>query len=104
MRTDVRGPVFVMGLPTNGDSGPVAAWIVAANWALAARRALGDPLFVSPEGAMDPEEALARATSRTLAPRIRGGWRHRMPEAAITALKDARDLVRARRFARRVAQ
>jgi glycosyltransferase involved in cell wall biosynthesis len=95
-----RGVLFVMPAPSAGESGPVAVWITAANWARAARKVWGDAWIMTPEGTFGPENALSRASGPALAPRQRGRWRRHVPEALVTAVKDVRELRRARAFRR----
>jgi glycosyltransferase involved in cell wall biosynthesis len=95
-----RGVLFVMPAHSAGEWGPVAVWITAANWARAARKLWGNAWIMTPEGTFGPENALYRASRPALAPRQRGRWRRHVPEALVTAVKDVRELRRARDFRR----
>ena len=93
-----RGVVFILGTGTEGQQGPVAAWLSTAAWASAAERLWGHAWIVTPEGDFSP--ALARAAGA--APALRSGpsadVRHRLPLTAKTLAKDARRLRNGWRF------
>jgi len=103
MRTEDRRALFVMTVPSSGDSGPIAHWIIAASWAAAARRVLGEAWVLSPEGVFSPEEASRQGSRSALAPRAPRWWRGAIPPSVEIAIKDARELARARRLRRNLA-
>lgn len=80
-------------------AGPVAAWITASGWALAARKRWGEAWMLTPDGLLTPEQAVARASRPELAPAARPCWWRRMPASAVQALKDVRAWREARRSA-----
>jgi glycosyltransferase involved in cell wall biosynthesis len=98
MRPDRHGALFVMPTPSAGQSGPVAVWITAAGWAAAAKRAWGNAWILTPHGVLSPEEATMLASRPSLAPSIGRRWRGQVPRSLRTAAKDARQVLRARRF------
>lgn len=100
MRTEGHSALFVMTVPAHGDSGPVAYWIVAASLAAAAQRVIGDALILSPEGTFSPEEASRRGSRPSLAPRVQRRWRDAVPPSVEMAIKDVREVARARRLRR----
>jgi glycosyltransferase involved in cell wall biosynthesis len=91
-----RGAILVLPTVTVGQQGPVAAWVSAAGWASAFRRLLGEVWIVTPEGLMAPDDLRRRASSVASTPST--GWQRRIPVVAKTAVKDAREWRRARRF------
>jgi glycosyltransferase involved in cell wall biosynthesis len=99
-----EGVIFISQVPTAGDSGPVAQWILTASWAAAARAVWGKSWILTPEGVFAPEEALRHASRQTLQSRPARWWRPYAPEVAITAYKDLRDARRALRFRRAIKQ
>jgi len=92
-----RGAILVLPTVAAGQQGPVAAWVSTAGWADALARSLGESWIVTPEGVVPAERARARASLPALAPPGSGRGR-RVPTVVKTAVKDARDLRRARRF------
>src|SRR2546428_9389509 len=97
-----RGAVFVMPVSLTGNSGPVAVWITAAHWAMASEPVWGTPQLLSPDGELTADEALHRASGSVRAADPHGAWRSHVPEVAVTAYKDIRDLTRSRTFRHRV--
>lgn len=96
-RADSTAAVFVVPNVADRQQGPVAAWVSTAGWTDAARRVLGDAWIATSAGLIDPDEARRRASlpALTTAPR---SWRRRIPTELKTAVKDAREWRRARRF------
>jgi hypothetical protein len=90
--------VFVLPTSTAGQQGPVAAWLSTAGWAGGAAQLLGTAWVVTPDGVFGPEEAHDRAARPSLRPRERT-TAQRLPTVVKTAVKDLRELARARRFA-----
>jgi hypothetical protein len=70
-----EGVIFISQVPTAGDSGPVAQWILTASWAAAARAVWGKSWILTPEGVFAPEEALRHASRQTLQSRPARWWR-----------------------------
>ena len=93
-----RGAVFVLPTLTTGQQGPVAALVSTAGWASAAQRVLGASWIVTPSGVITPSDARTRASERRLASPTTPSWRRIVPVEAKTALKDFRELRRARTF------
>lgn len=98
MKGSDQAAVFVLGVTTSGQQGPVGAWLGAAGWAAAARSLLGDAWIVTPEGAFTPEQARARATHTGLAVPTEEPFHRRVPVLGQTAAKDVREFVRGQRF------
>jgi glycosyltransferase involved in cell wall biosynthesis len=96
--THPRGAVFVLPTLTAGEQGPVAAFVSTAGWAGAARRVLGESWIVTPSGVVTTHEARRRASETSLASPTTPGWRRMVPVVAKTAVKDLRELRRARSF------
>ncbi|MEO6629693.1 MAG: glycosyltransferase [Aquihabitans sp.] len=90
--------VFVLPSTASGQQGPVAALLSSAGWTAAARRVLGDAWLVTPDGVMEPADARSQGTAGHLASRSRSGLVSRVPDVAKTAIKDVRQISRARRF------
>ena len=90
--------IFVLPSTTEGQQGPVAAWVSTAGWASAAERVLGEVWIATPSGLLDPEEAARRGSESHLSSDTASRWRRRLPTVAKTAVKDARQWRRARRF------
>ncbi len=93
-----RGAIVVLPTVTAGQQGPVAALVSAAGWASGLRRLLGQVWIVTPEGVVSPDELRRRASDARLAPTPSAAWHHRIPVVVKTAVKDAREWRRARRF------
>ena len=98
MSTKRNAAVFVLGVTTSGQQGPVGAWLSAAGWAAAARSLLGEAWIVTPEGAFTPEQARARATHTGLAVPAEEPFHRKVPLLGRTAAKDVREFVRGQRF------
>lgn len=96
------GVIFVSQVPTSGDSGPVALWITCGSWATAAQSIWGRAWILTPEGSFTPEEALLHASRHGLTSNPTRWWRPSIPEVAITAYKDVRELARALKFRRAI--
>jgi glycosyltransferase involved in cell wall biosynthesis len=93
------GAVFVLpSAITTGIRGPVASWVSTAGWACAANRVLGESWLATPRGLVDPDDARRQASD----PRLTAGpsttWRRHVPVTAKRAIKDVRELLRARKF------
>jgi glycosyltransferase involved in cell wall biosynthesis len=93
-----RGAIVVLPTVTAGQQGPVAALVSAAGWASGLRRLLGEAWIVTPDGVVSSDELRRRASAAELAPNPSAAWRHRIPVVVKTAVKDAREWRRARRF------
>jgi glycosyltransferase involved in cell wall biosynthesis len=95
-------PLFVCPVRRSGQRGPVAPWITMASWARAAAARHGDARLLTTEGALTPDDALARATRSTppVDPPAPPVWRRAVPEPVITLAKDARRIGQNRDFAR----
>ena len=94
----MSGAIFVMAGPVTRQRGPVAALVSTAGWAQAAQRVLGRSWIVTAGGVIDPSQARARGASPPRA-RVRApGMRRALPTIVKTAVKDSRQLRRARGF------
>lgn len=90
--------MFVLPTLTAGQQGPVAALVSTAGWTSAAARVLGAAWIVTPSGVITVSEARGRASETNLTSSATPGWRRMVPVGAKTALKDLRELRRARAF------
>lgn len=104
--------VFVLPQPAIGQLGPVAAYLSTGGWAEAAARVLGMAWIVTPWGILEPAEVLRRGagprprrapsavppTVTTGRARAGAALRRHAPTVVKTAVKDVRQLGRARRF------
>jgi glycosyltransferase involved in cell wall biosynthesis len=93
-----RGAIVVLPTTAAGQQGPVAALVSAAGWASGLRRLLGHVWIVTPDGLLSSDDLRQRASEATLAPAAERDWSRRAPVVAKTAVKDAREWRRARRF------
>lgn len=93
-----RGVVLALPTSTSEQHGPVAGWVSTAGWASALRRVVGSAWIVTPEGVLDECAARARASRPDLAPPATPRVRSRIPVVAKTAIKDLREMRRARAF------
>ncbi len=93
-----RGAILVLPTSTSGQLGPVAAWTSAAGWASAVRRVLGDAWLVTIHGIVDPHDARRRGSAPALSSGSTAAWHRGVPVVVKTAIKDARQWQRARRF------
>ena len=82
--------IFVNQVARAGQVGPLASWITIAGWAAAAQRRYGAAWMVTPDGVLDPHDALARATAPSRAAAEVAGWRRHLPQVVRTAVNDAR--------------
>lgn len=97
---DDEGALFVVPTGSQGQTGPLAVWVIAAGWAAAASRRFGEAWVLTPQGALSPDEARELA-ARPVPPReAPGGFRRHVPGFAKTALRDARHVAKERRFRR----
>lgn len=89
---DSRPPaaVFVNQVGRTGLVGPLASWITIAGWADAARRRYGNAWMVTPDGVLEPADALARATAPARTAAAVPGWRRHLPQVVRTAANDLR--------------
>ena len=93
------GAIFVLpSTVTTGLRGPVASWVSTAGWARAAHRVLGRSWLATPRGVIEPDDAQRQASDPRLTGRTAATWRSHMPVMAKRAVKDVRELLRARRF------
>lgn len=90
--------IFVLPTTTDGQQGPVAAWVSTAGWAAGARRVLDDAWILTPSGRVDPTEAARRGSRTELGTGSGPSWRRRLPVVAKTAVKDLRQWRRSRSF------
>ncbi len=83
-----------------GQSAPVASWISVASWAAAARRLWGQSWIVTPEGILEPEEIMRRASDPVAlkGPPGSPSLRRKVPTTVKTGIKDARKALEARQF------
>jgi glycosyltransferase involved in cell wall biosynthesis len=94
-----RGAIFVLpSTVTPGLRGPVASWVSTAGWAKAAHRVLGDAWLATPRGLVDPDDARRQASDPRLTAGAAPTWRRHVPVVAKRAVKDVRELLRARKF------
>lgn len=94
------GAVFVVTRSTRGQTGPVGMWMMAAGWAGAGESIWGKAWLLTEEGVLGPTEARALASRQGLTSSTSTSWKRRIPVVVKTAIKDGREMVRARRFAR----
>jgi glycosyltransferase involved in cell wall biosynthesis len=90
--------VFVHEVSRVGQIGPLAPWVTMANWAAAARRRYGNAWLITPEGVLSPRAALELASNPARPSHAVSQLRKQMPEPLVTFAKDARRVVRNRRF------
>jgi glycosyltransferase involved in cell wall biosynthesis len=90
--------IFVVGVTTAGQRGPVAALMSTAGWAAAAKRVLGQSWIATPSGVIEPDDARAQGSAIHLRSSERAALSRRIPTLAKTALKDVRQWRRARTF------
>jgi glycosyltransferase involved in cell wall biosynthesis len=85
-----------------GQTAPVASWISVASWAAAARRLWGKSWIVTPEGILEPEEIMRRASDPVALKGPPGppSVRRKVPTTVKTGIKDARKALEARQFRR----
>jgi glycosyltransferase involved in cell wall biosynthesis len=83
-----------------GQTAPVASWISVASWATAARRLWGQSWIVTPEGILEPEEIMRRASDPVALKGPPGppSLRRKVPTTLKTGIKDARKALEARQF------
>lgn len=83
-----------------GQTAPVASWISVASWAAAARRLWGQSWIVTPEGILEPEEIMRRASDPVAlqGPPGSPSLRRKVPTTVKTGIKDARKALEARQF------
>lgn len=99
MEGDPQGAVFVVTRSTRGQTGPVGMWMMAAGWAAAGESIWGKAWLLTEEGVLDPVQARALASRQGLSSGAGTSWKRRIPGVVKTALKDGREMVRAKRFA-----
>ena len=94
------GVLFLNPNRAGGQTAPVASWISVASWAAAARRLWGQSWVVTPEGILEPEEIMRRASDPVAlkGPPGPASLRRRVPTTVKTGLKDARKALEARQF------
>src|SRR5262249_9536692 len=97
-----RGAIVVHQVSRVGQIGPLAPWITMAGWAQGAEQRYGQAWLVTTEGVLSPTHALEQASRPTRAAASVPGWRRRLPEPLVTAVKDLRSFRRARRFRRSI--
>ncbi len=93
-----RGAILVLPTSTEGQLGPVAAWMSAAGWASAVKRVVGEAWLVTTAGLVDPDEARRQGSRPALSPSSASTWHRRVPTPVKTALKDVRQRQRAHAF------
>jgi glycosyltransferase involved in cell wall biosynthesis len=93
-----EGAIFVNQMGRTGQIGPIASWITIGSWALAAEQRYGEAWMVTSDGVLHPDDALARAARPARSADAIPSWRRRIPETAITLMKDARRVGENRRF------
>ncbi len=93
-----RGAILVLPTSTIGQQGPVAAWLSTAGWASAVQRVLGEAWIATTAGIVNPQEVRRRGSLPALSAGAAPSWRRRIPTPVKTALKDAREWGRAKRF------
>ncbi len=94
------GVLFLNPNRAGGQTAPVASWISVASWAAAARRLWGLSWIVTPEGVLEPDEIMRRASDPVAlkGPAGPASLRRRVPTTIKTGLKDARKALEARQF------
>jgi glycosyltransferase involved in cell wall biosynthesis len=98
MKTGGAGVIFVLPTTTDGQQGPVAGWISTSGWAAAAERVVGPTWVVTPHGVLDIESLRRRAARPAQQEQTGRSLGHAMPVTMKTAVKDAREWRRSRRF------
>jgi glycosyltransferase involved in cell wall biosynthesis len=94
-----EGAIFVLpSTVTTGLRGPVASWVSTAGWARAAHRVLGRSWLATPRGVIEPDDARRQASDPRLTGQAADSWRGYTPVVVKRAVKDVRELFRARRF------
>jgi glycosyltransferase involved in cell wall biosynthesis len=93
-----RGAILVLPTSTAGQQGPVAGFVSTAGWAAAIERVVGEAWIVTTNGVVTPAEAGRRGSLPSLSAESASSWRKRLPTPVKTAIKDAREWARARRF------
>jgi glycosyltransferase involved in cell wall biosynthesis len=96
--TGGAGVILVLPTTTDGQQGPVAGWISTSGWAAAAERVVGHSWVVTPHGVLDIESLRRRAARPARQEQIGRSLGHAMPVTMKTAVKDAREWGRSRRF------
>jgi glycosyltransferase involved in cell wall biosynthesis len=94
----VAGAIFTLAGSSTREQGPVAALVSTAGWAAAAERVLGRSWVVTPDGVLSPAQARRRGSDRGLRSPAGRRLRRWLPTLAKTAIKDARNWERRRRF------
>ncbi|HJQ95986.1 MAG TPA: glycosyltransferase, partial [Acidimicrobiia bacterium] len=96
--------MFILPTPLHGQPGPVAGWLNTAGWTAAASRLGFGVTVLTSFGVIESDSlrdrALSLKASLTTARRVSST----LPVPLKVALKDVRDFVRARRFARLVGR
>ncbi len=93
-----RAGILVLPTSTEGQQGPVAAWLSTAGWASAVTRVLGEAWIATTSGIVDPREARRRGSAPVLSSASASTWHRRIPTPAKTGFKDIRQWRRARHF------
>ena len=93
-----RGAILVLPTSTSGQQGPVAAWVSTAGWAGAVQRVVGEAWIVTVDGIISAEQAQRLGSRPELSAAAAPQWYRHVPTTLKTALKDARQWRRARRF------
>ena len=99
-----HGVVFLLPTELSGQRGPVAGWLNTAGWVAAATRLSLEATVITPYGITDPKTLRDRAFQQSLPLRPLNEPRLSLPKPLKVALKDIRELVRARRFDRVVSR
>lgn len=92
--------VFLLPTTLYAQRGPVAGWLNTIGWVTAAARAGYGTTVVTQFGLADPAYLRQRASEPAEVSRARTGLRSVVPLPLKTAIKDVREFVRSRQFAR----
>lgn len=98
-----REIVFLLPTALDGQQGPVAGWLNTAGWATAAAQLGFGSTVITPLGPLDSNALRLRASQPTLTG-VRPQWRAALPLPLKLILKDAREWIRSRKFARVISR
>lgn len=99
-----REIVFLLPTTLAGQQGPVAAWLNTAGWATGAGKLGFGSTVITPIGVVDPSRLRHWASQPATTPRSGNRLAANLPLPLKVAVKDAREWIRAQRFARLVSR
>src|SRR5687767_1491532 len=101
MSDDSKGAVvFLLPTTLDGQQGPVAGWLNTAGWVTAATQLGYITTVISTFGLVDPLVLRQSGSQPRVAPSPRARLKSRLPRPVKTAVKDIREWIRSRNFAR----